>query len=325
MAGDPAGDASGSVRRMRGVRVGTDGVAVQDVPEPEGDGVLIDVVSAGICGSDLHLVDLGPRPTTLGHEIGGLLDSRPVTFSPLVFCGACERCRDGRGDLCSTGTAAIVGIARDGGMADQVLVDPSAVVVLPEGTDPAVACLVEPVAVAVHACNVGRIEPGMRVAVIGAGTVGLVAGSVARAYGATVDIAARHPVQEAAAEKLGLGRAIGRGYDVVVDGAGTASALAQAVKVARPGADVVVAGTYWGEVALPGLAFQLKGLRLLPAIYYGHHAGEREIDAAARLFADLPDLADALITHRFPLDAAAEAFRTAADKSTGAVKVVLEP
>jgi threonine dehydrogenase-like Zn-dependent dehydrogenase len=325
MAGDPRSDASGSVRRMRGVRVGTEGVGVVEVPGPDGPGVVIDVVSAGICGSDLHLVELGPRPTTLGHEIGGLLDGRPVTFSPLLHCGTCARCLDGRSDLCSVGTAAIVGIALDGGMADRVLVDPAAVVELPAGTDPAVACLVEPVAVGVHACNVGSITAGMRVAVIGAGTVGLVAGAVARAAGASVDIAARHPVQAEAAEKLGLGRTVGRGYDVVIDGAGTTSALAQAVKVARPGADLVVAGTYWGDVTLPGLAFQLKGLRLLPAIYYGHHGGEREIDSAVGVFAALPGLADALITHRFPLDEAATAFRVAGDKSTGAVKVVLEP
>jgi 2-desacetyl-2-hydroxyethyl bacteriochlorophyllide A dehydrogenase len=299
-------------------------VAVAD-PEPGGDQVVIDVVTSGVCGSDLHLLAFGPRPNTLGHEVGGRLDGRPVTFSPVVHCGTCDPCRHGHSAVCQVGANAVYGIHRDGGMADRVVVDRAAVVELPEGIDAELACLVEPVAVAVHGLNAAEVTAGMRVAVVGAGTVGLVAAAVARQRGAIVDIAARHPCQLAAAEKLGLGRELQGRYDVTVDAAGTESAVGQAVRWCRSGGTVLISGTYWGDVTMPGMAIQLKELRLLPVVYYGHHDGEREIEAAARALVGMPELADALVTHRFGLDDAVEAFRVAADKSSGAIKVVLQP
>jgi threonine dehydrogenase-like Zn-dependent dehydrogenase len=64
---------------------------------------------------------------------------------------------------------------------------------------------------------------------------------------------------------------------------------------------------------------------LCPTLLYSRHAGGRDADAAAALLAATPELSRTLITHRFPLDAAAEAFATAADRKAGAIKVVLEP
>jgi 2-desacetyl-2-hydroxyethyl bacteriochlorophyllide A dehydrogenase len=312
---------------MRAVRIGEVGPELVGVPEPEPgpDEVVIDVVTSGVCGSDLHLLAFGPRPNTLGHEVGGRLDGRPVTFSPVVHCGSCDPCRHGHSAVCQVGSNAVYGIHRDGGMADRVVVERSAVVELPVGIDAELACLVEPVAVGVHGINAAEVTSGMRVAVVGAGTVGLVAAAVARQRGATVDIAARHPAQQAAAERLGLGPNLSGRYDVTVDAAGTESAVAQAVRSCRPGGTVLISGTYWGDVTMPGMAIQLKELRILPVVYYGHHGGEREIEAAARALVDLPDLPGALVTHRFPLDDAAEAFRVSSDKTSGAIKVLLEP
>ena len=58
---------------------------------------------------------------------------------------------------------------------------------------------------------------------------------------------------------------------------------------------------------------------------HGHDATGRDVDAAAQLLADMPEVAGAMITHRFPLDEAARAFEVAADRASGAIKVVLEP
>ncbi len=314
---------------MRGVRNTEEGPRVVEVAEPEpradADEVVLTVAAAGICGSDLHLLAFGPSSTTMGHEIGGWLDGRAVTFCPVVTCGTCAACRNGHSAICQVGSNAVYGIHRNGGMADRVVVERAAVVDLPDGFDPALASLVEPVAVGVHGTNAAQIEAGMRVAVVGAGTVGLVAAAVARHRGAEVDIVARHPSQLAAAERLGVGTATSGRYDVTVDAAGTASAVALAAKLARPGATLLISGTYWGDVTMPGMVIQLKELRLLPVVYYGNHEGEREIDVAAQVLADLPELEAALVTHRFPLDDVAEAFRVAADKSTGSIKVLLEP
>jgi 2-desacetyl-2-hydroxyethyl bacteriochlorophyllide A dehydrogenase len=311
---------------MRAVRHTEDGIRVVELPEPEpGPGqVVVDVATVGICGSDLHLTDLGPRPITFGHEVGGSVDGRPVAICPLRYCWECRNCRNGVTSLCQVGSNTVVGIHRDGGMADRLVVEEECLVALPEGIDAELAALVEPVAVGVHAMNTVPVEAGMRVAVVGGGTVGLVAAAVARQRGADVDVVARYDRQKAAAERVGAGLEVGRGYDVVVDAAGTESAIREAARLCRAGGSVVIAGTYWGDVLVPGLVIQLKELQLRPAMYYGHHAGEREIDVAARLLLDLPALPEALVTHRFPLDAAPEAWRVAADRASGAVKVLLQ-
>jgi threonine dehydrogenase-like Zn-dependent dehydrogenase len=314
-------------RVMRAVRNTAEGVRVVDVgrPEPSGDEVVVEPTAVGICGSDLHVLELGPNGVTIGHEVAARFEGRPVAIQPFAFCGTCANCRAGNEHVCSAGSRAVHGMHVDGGMADEFLIDRACLVELPAGLDPAFACLVEPVAVGVHAVGRVDLQPGMRVAVVGAGTVGLVAGAVARSHGVDVDIAARHPVQQRSAEQLGLHIGLSGRYDVVFESAGTASALNEAVAVARPAGAVVMPGIYWGDVTIAGMALGLKEIKLLPAIYWGRQNGEREIDVAARLLARLPELPGALITHRFPLECAAEAFAVASDRAAGAIKVIVEP
>lgn len=319
---------------MRAVQNTPAGLQVLDVPHPADiddrpgpamvDPVLVEPVSVGICGSDLHVIALGPRPTTLGHEIGARLDGRPVAIQPMAYCGQCRPCAAGQAHLCTPGNQGVYGIHIDGGMADHLLVDRSCLVELPPEIDGATASLVEPIAVGVHAVNKADLSSGMRVAVVGAGTVGLVAGAVAATHGVSVDIVARHQTQADAAEKLGLGLSPGKGYDVVFDGAGTDSSIAKAIELVRPGGTIVVPGIYWGDVTMPGLALCLKEVSLLTALYWGHHHGERESDIAAALLNRLPELPEALITHRFPIEQAPAAFAAAADRSAGAIKVVVD-
>ena len=84
--------------------------------------------------------------------------------------------------------------------------------------------------------------------------------------------------------------------------------------------------SYWdGTVEMPGLEVCMKEISMVPAVMYNRSGPSRDIDVAAAMLASRPELADAIITHRFPLDAAAEAFATAADRAAGAIKVVLEP
>jgi threonine dehydrogenase-like Zn-dependent dehydrogenase len=161
--------------------------------------------------------------------------------------------------------------------------------------------------------------------VVGAGSVGLLTGAVARLHGVDVDIAVRHDRQREAAERLGLRRELTGRYDVVFDAAGTGSSLATAIDVARSGSIVVVPGIYWGDVTMPGLALMLKEVTLRPALYWGQHDGRRETEIAAEVLGRMPDLPDVLVTHRFPLARAADAFATAADRAAGAIKVVIEP
>jgi len=311
---------------MRAVRC-PDGIpTVVDVPEPTGDGVLVTVASAGICGSDLHLLSFG-LPATFGHEFAGTLaDGTPVAVEPIDPCHVCDACLDGNTQLCVRGPSMAFGVGRDGGMAEKVLVPTSSIARLPVGVDAANGCLVEPLAVAVHGVRRGNIRGSHRVAVIGGGTIGQTALVVAQQTGAKVDLSARHERQIEAANRLGAGSLDGNGYDVVIEAAGTASALAEAADRCRPGGTIVLLGSYWdGTVEMPGMAIGMKELTLVPAVMYGRSGPSRDVDAAATILAQRPELSDIIVTHRFPLDAAAEAFAVAADRSAGAIKVILEP
>ena len=110
----------------------------------------------------------------------------------------------------------------------------------------------------------------------------------------------------------------------MIEAAGSQTALDLAVERARPGGAVAIPAMYGAGVTL-GVEVSMKEITLLPAFTYGHHHGRREFDDAAAVLGRAPDLADVMITHRFPLADAAHAFRVAADRSSGAIKVVLEP
>ncbi len=312
---------------MRAVRVVGDDVGVVEVPSPTGDGVRVRVVSAGICGSDLHLMrtDL-VRGITLGHEFAGITeDGIAVAVEPLQPCEDCKSCRRGEYNLCTRSSAMLIGIGMDGGMADEVIVPRRALVPLPAGVAPADACLVEPLAVLVHATRRVGLVSGMRVAVIGGGTIGLCAVAAIRAAGCDVTLLARHDHQRHAGERLGASVTVDGDYDVVFECAGTGDALARSVELMRPGGTISVPGIYWQDVALAGLAFCFKQLTLSPVTLYGRTAGGRDVDAAAALLASNHEIAATLITHRFALDDASAAFAAAGDRKSGAIKVVLEP
>lgn len=311
---------------MKAVRYAGGGVAVTDVPEPSGEGVDVRVVSAGICGSDLHMTGFGIT-ATIGHEFAGLLpDGTPVAVEPLAPCGTCPPCAGGRYNHCTTGPGMVLGVGRDGGMAERARVPAAALVPLPAGVRVQDACLVEPLAIAVHGIRRAALNGSERVAVIGGGTIGLTGVAAARATGARVDLSARHDAQRAAGERLGAGTIDpDAGYDVVIDAAGTTESLEQAVALARPLGTLLILSTFWEGMTMPGMALCMKEIDVLPASMYARHGPSRDIDAAAALLATQPGIARAIITHRFPLDGAAEAFRVAADRRAGAIKVVLEP
>jgi 2-desacetyl-2-hydroxyethyl bacteriochlorophyllide A dehydrogenase len=312
---------------MRAVRNTEHGIEVVEVPNPDAeDGeVRVHVRAAGICGSDLHLISWGPMPVTLGHEISGHLDDgTPVAIWPLIPCGRCDRCATGEVTQCRQAVTQSIGIGREGGMADEVVVAESSVVPLPARVDVADASLVEPIACSLHALRRAGLRADERVAVVGAGMIGLAAVLVARAEGCDVDVVARHDAQREVATRIGAGTDPDSEYDVVVDAAGTDAALKKCFDLLRPGGTVALVASYWEPVTFPQF-FSIKEPVIVGANMHGHGEDGRDMDAAAEVLADSPEIATAMITHRFPLDDAAEAFAVAANRAAGAIKVVLEP
>jgi threonine dehydrogenase-like Zn-dependent dehydrogenase len=308
---------------MRAVRITSGAPVVVDVDEPAGDGVMLEVVSSSICGTDVGLLSMGMEGFTLGHEFAGSVDGVPYAVEPTIWCGTCPECRAGHTQRC-TGEHRNLGIFCDGGLSDRILVPTECLVALPDGLHVDDACLVEPASVAWHGVQRAAIQAGERVAVVGGGSIGLLAVAAARCLGHEVAIEARHGHQLAAAEAFGAAGPSGE-YDVVIEAAGSESGLVRCAELARPGGRVIVLGVYYGLVPVPGVATLVKELSWVGAMAYGRHGGHRDVVEAAAMLAGEPLIASTLITHRFALNQATEAFRVAGDRRAGAIKVALYP
>jgi 2-desacetyl-2-hydroxyethyl bacteriochlorophyllide A dehydrogenase len=197
---------------------------------------------------------------------------------------------------------------------------------LPDGLELRDASVVEPASVSWHALRLADTGPGRRVAVVGAGALGLLAVAGARAQGGEdVALEARHPHQREAGERLGARVGTEGNYDVVVEAAGSPESLARCGELVAPGGTIVVLGVHFGPVQLDWMPLFNREARLIPSLGYCAHDGVREMDEAAAMLAGDPEIVRTVITHRFALEDAAEAFRVASDRSAGAIRVVLEP
>jgi 2-desacetyl-2-hydroxyethyl bacteriochlorophyllide A dehydrogenase len=188
------------------------------------------------------------------------------------------------------------------------------------------ASIVEPASVSWHALRLADTGPGTRVAVVGAGALGLLAVAGARRLGAEdVALQARHPHQREAGERLGARVDADGLYDVVVEAAGTEASLARCGELVAPGGTIVVLGVHFGPVQIDWMPLFNREARLIPSLGYCAHEGGRDMEDAAQMLAEDPEIARTLITHRFPIEDAVEAFRVASDKTEGAIRVVIEP
>ncbi|WP_246000107.1 zinc-dependent alcohol dehydrogenase [Nocardioides pocheonensis] len=294
------------------------------------------VTSVGICGSDLHwfleggIGEVGlTSPVVPGHEFAGVARTgtyagRRVAVDPAIPCGDCEQCRAGHGNLCPTVRFAGHG-ALDGGLRQELSWPDHLLHPLPDSVSDDAGALLEPLGVAIHAVGVGHVRPGDDVLVVGAGPIGVLAADVARRAGAA-RVFAGEPIAHRRDTALQFGadeawapgevaqgvrdRTGGRGVDVVIEMAGTDEAIAIAVECARPGARVALGGIpSETDSAFPAAPARRKGLTF--AMVRRMHDTYPRALALAAAGLDL----DALVTARFPLERAAEAFGAAADRT----------
>ncbi len=321
------------------------------VPTPAPGEVLLRVSRCGICGSDLHWYHGGlPTPHVCpGHEISavvaevgagvsGLTPGDRVAVEGFRTCGTCPACRSSDYELCRN--IGMLGITVPGGFAEYLTTTPRHLFAIPAGVDDETAQLTEPLAVSVHALRLSGLEIGQRVLVLGAGTIGLTAIAAARAGGAGEILAtARRPQQRAAALALGATRVFDpadegdllslcfdQPIDVVVETVGSAAqSLDTAVACVRPGGSIAVLGVFTEQPRINALLLMMKEARIVGSLCYGRRGGRADFEIALDLLARQGGLLrDLMVTHRFPLDQIDAAFRVAADKTTGSIKVSID-
>ncbi len=310
-------------------------VALEERARPElpSGSVLVRPTAVGLCGTDLEIVDgtLDPAyvrlPLVLGHEWSGTVvdagssDDAPavgtrVVVEGIVPCWHCPACAAGDTNLCTTYDE--FGFIRDGAAAGYVV----APVALVHALEPTVSAesgvLVEPAAVVLRALQRAAPRPGMRVLVIGDGTVGLLAATLVRLWSpGSVTMLGARPEQATLADAAGVDtfvtspEAAGRGYDLVIEAAGAPAAVEAALRSADRGGHVVLIGLAGDGVpaALPIDDVVNNDLTITGSFSY-----------TASVWAQMVSLLNAgrldlgfLVTHRYPLaewSAALDTLRT---------------
>jgi (R,R)-butanediol dehydrogenase/meso-butanediol dehydrogenase/diacetyl reductase len=315
-------------------------------PEPGPGQVVLDIAYCGICGSDLHFRDipaLFPAGTVPGHEMSGSIAAvgegvtgwstgDRVSVLPFAQCGECDACRAGTEQVCGVAVANGVGLGtgRPGGFSERVIVDAQMLFALPDSVDARAGTLVEPTAVAVHALARAELRAGERLAVVGAGPIGLLTALVARQGGAEVTLVSRNPGRAQRAERLGLRTVApedapaafaGNPPAIAMECAGTASAAAQALELVAPLGRVVVVGIASEPLPIEPLPLVFKEVDVRGAIIYRR----ADFDRAIELLASGGIPGDALIDDVIGFDAAEAMFQSLVAPGNRRVKVLLDP
>ena len=317
-----------------------------DIGEPEPGWAKVAIAACGICGSDLHGFREhhgGVKGQQPGHEAAGyciqtsdssLEEGRLYAIEPIVSCGTCGPCKAGYQNRCRKRD--LVGFGTPGGLAEQIVVPCSRLHLLPNGFDRNLAALSEPLAVGVRAMRLGEVSDRV-VAIIGAGSIGLLCISAAIHKGAReVAITARHAHQAELARYLGaqvfddpesLLQHYGmEGVDVVVETVGgQAETLVDAANIAAPGGVIIKVGVFSGNTPIPSMPFLDKELTLKGSLCYAGDLETGDFADTTKLLAQKGDYFSPLVTHKFSLDEVNEAFEAALDKSNGSIKVHISP
>lgn len=244
-------------------------MSLQERPYPElEDGeVILRIDAVGICGSDMHAWHgHDPRRSpglVLGHELAGtVIDSamrqvKPgtrVTANPLITCGTCEYCVQGRNNLCANRT--MVGMTRPGAYAEFMSIPASSLIDIPQDMSALQAALAEPAATALHAVNLitralTRPLPECRILVIGGGAIGMLSALLLRSYGCDdVTMAEVNPLRRESAERYAgcvtfdprQSSAAQDAFAVVIDAVGSVATRKTALAAVKPGGVVMHIG-----------------------------------------------------------------------------------
>ncbi len=322
------------------VYLGADQVALRDEPDATrrgNDDVVMRVDAAGICGSDLHAYHgHDPRrvpPLVLGHEaVGRLPDGRRVVVNPLIPCGRCARCAEGRTNLCPNRT--MIGMQFAGCFAEAVTVPEGNLITVPDGTSDIAAALTEPAACVLHGLHLAARASARPIAearslVIGGGAIGLLAALYLKAWGArdvrlaeTSEERRRTVARAAAAEPFDPRShpPEAGAFDLVFDAVGGAATRVMASAAVASGGVVLHIGLQDNDGGLDARRITLQEVAVLGSYTYTR----ADMESALRALAD-GVLGDLAWVEERPLAEGAAAFAELASGRSGAPKILLRP
>ena len=320
--------------------------------------VIIKVKACGVCGSDIMRVMVKgayKHPITIGHEFSGVIEQAGtgcgnlktgdnVTVSPLIPCGICDFCMSGQHTLCDN--YSYYGSRIDGAMAEYIKVDCGNIFKLPQNLDFESGAMTDPVAVALHSIRKSRIEQGQTAAVFGLGAIGLIAVQWLKHCGCrkifAVDI---HDEKLKLAEKLGADICINsstdnapdaiysmtknRGANVVIELAGSKNAQVQAIDSASKMGKVIFCGISYDDLLIPNITLS-KILRAELEIIGSWNSmvapfPVNEWESSLDFMQSGKIKCIPLISHRFSLEQAMEAFNMMYYKKEIFNKVIFKP
>ncbi|WP_129115528.1 2,3-butanediol dehydrogenase [Halegenticoccus tardaugens] len=344
-------------------------VRIEEVAEPTlgPNDVHIEVETCGICGSDLHEYVAGPifvpgeephpvtgeaMPITMGHEFGGVITDigaevtshdvgEAVAVNPIVWCGECRYCDEGKYHLCES--VGFVGLSGGGGGFSETVTVP-AVQAVPLGDVPVeYGALAEPFSVALHAVHRSGLRAGDSVAVFGSGPIGLAVVQAARAAGAGRILvsepreARRELASESGADHLidptetdPVDRVVaetGGGADVAFEVAGIETTFRQGLESAKADGTLTVVSIFEEEISMHPNAVVLGERTITGTLaYLGGPLSAREFGAVIDMFENGDLDPEAIVTARIDLpDLVDEGFERLLDDESEQVKILVEP
>lgn len=319
-------------------------VTYRDEPAPgrAAGEVLIRIDAVGICGSDMHAYHgIDPRrlpPLILGHELAGEIIAGPgagrrVTVNPLITCGACAYCKQGRDNLCANRT--MIGMTRAGGFAELMATAAASVIDIPQDMSTRAAALTEPAATALHAIDLAartlaRPLPECSVLVLGGGAIGMLAALLLKNYGVRrITVAEPNALRRASLARATQASVYDptanappadNSIDLVVDAVGAAVTRNAALAAVRPGGAIMHIGLQdWAS------EIDMRKLTLAEITLIGTYTYSTADLRAAALALHEGAFGDLAWVEERPLAEGAAAFRDLHEGRSAAAKIVLRP
>lgn len=304
------------------------------------DEVLVKIAYAGICGSDLHIYNQGMFiqniPETMGHEFDGVVvktgekiekfaPGDKVTVNPMVPCGKCGSCAKESFNTCEA--LGFIGEVSQGCFTEYIAVKEEKLIKVPADADLRLAALSEPLAVAVNICQRADLKPDDRLALIGAGPIGLLTIAMAKQVYGVRDIT----VADLSEQRLELAKALGAGravrclekeerFDKIVEAAGAPATFSMASEHVEANGFIYVVSIFEKEFVFDINALVAAQVTLVGCNVYTNE----QLKEAASLICDKRVDISPVISGEFTLEKGKEAFELLSSKDKNAAKLLFK-